>query len=54
MDELYETFLEAVCSNTALADAMKILKDETPPPMNTMFEKQSKAEAIKKWSQEKQ
>ena len=48
MDELYDTFLKAVSSDTDLLDAMKAVQDMSPPPINTMFKKQSKADAIKK------
>ena len=35
-------------SNDELQVAVKELKDKTPPPMNTMMEKQSRSDALEK------
>lgn len=52
MQEIYNTFLNAHAKDE-LDAAAKILKHNTPLPMNTMLTKQPRDEAIKKWSERK-
>ena len=46
IEDIYQTFLAQ--STTELMQARSDLKLMTPPPMNTMLEKESKIVAIKK------
>ena len=46
MEEIFQTFLNA--SKDELINAAAKLNEKTPAPMNTMLEKQSRDEAIKK------
>lgn len=47
VEEIYQTVLKSI-RDGKLKDAMKNLKDTTPPPMNRMLERQSREEAISK------
>ena len=49
VNEIYETILDAIMDKK-LEKAMDELKNETPPPMNTMLEKQPRSEAIQRKS----
>lgn len=46
MEEIFQTFLTA--TKEELKGAADKLKDMTPPPMNTMLEKESRSSAVKK------
>ena len=46
MEEIFQTFLNA--SKEEMVNAAAMLSEKTPAPMNTMLEKQSRDEAIKK------
>ena len=46
VEEIFETFMEA--SKNQLKQAAQELKEKTPPPMNTMLQKQPKEEALQK------
>ena len=46
VDEIYQTFVKA--SKDELKDAATKLNEKTPAPMNTMLEKQPRAEALQK------
>ena len=46
MEEIFQTFMNA--SKDELINAAAKLNEKTPAPMNTMLEKQSRDEAIKK------
>ena len=46
MEEIFQTFLAA--TSEELKGAKDKLKDMTPSPMNTMLEKESKSDAVKK------
>ena len=46
MEEIFQTFMNA--SKDELVNAAAKLTEKTPAPMNTMLEKQSRDEAIKK------
>ena len=46
VEEIFQTLLNATKDN--LKKAAKQLKENAPPPMNVMLNKQSKGEAIKK------
>lgn len=43
---MFKTTLGAIKENNKLEQAIKELSDLTPPPMNTMLEKQPRSEAI--------
>lgn len=47
VEEIYQTVLKSI-KDGKLNDAMKELKDMTPPPMNRMLKRQSREEAISK------
>ena len=47
VEDIYQAMIEAIRSKQ-LEDAIDELKEQTPPPMNTMLNKQSKEEAIQK------
>ena len=47
VDEIFKTMTEAI-ENKTLQDAIDELKKQTPPPMNTMLDKQLREEAIAK------
>ena len=47
VEDIYQTMIEAIRSKQ-LGDAIDELKEQTPSPMNTMLNKQSKEEAIQK------
>ena len=46
VEEIFETFMEA--SKDQLKQAAQELKEKTPPPMNTMLQKQPREEALQK------
>ena len=48
VDELYDTVINAVCSDIDPSHAMKAFQDMSPAPINTMCKEQSKADTIKK------
>ena len=50
MDEIFTTICGSIKAKT-LKKARAKLKTITPPPMNTMLEKQPKSEALKKAGQ---
>ena len=47
VEDIYQTMIEAIRSKQ-LGDAIDELNEQTPSPMNTMLNKQSKEEAIQK------
>ena len=47
MHEIFKTMTEGIVSKR-LEGAIEELQKQTPPPMNTMFDKQSREEAIAK------
>ena len=47
VEEIFSTMTEAI-QNENLKDAIDDLKKQTPPPMHTMLDKQSREEAIAK------
>ena len=51
MEDIFQTYLDA--SKDALKKAAKALKEKTPPAMNTMLNKQSRAEAVRKREERK-
>ena len=51
VEEIFQTFLNA--SKDELINAAAKLNEKTPAPMNTMLEKQSRDEAIKKKEEER-
>jgi hypothetical protein len=50
VDEIYDTIVDAILGKK-LEKEIKELKDETPPPMNRMLEKQPRSDAIHKKKQ---
>lgn len=46
MEEVFQTITEGLKEKSSLHDAMQELKSMTPAPMNTMLEKQPRAEAL--------
>ena len=46
VEDIFQAFMKA--SKDDLKAAAKELKDKTPPPMNTMMEKQSRVDALAK------
>lgn len=48
IDDIYETFLDCVKTPVLFREAADELRDITPPPMNTMLEKQSRDDAVAK------
>ena len=46
VEDIFQTFMGA--NKDELKAAAKELKDKTPPPMNTMIEKQSRGDALEK------
>ena len=46
MEDIFQAFMKA--STDDLMAAAKELKDKTPPPMNTMINKQSRGDALAK------
>ena len=51
MEDIFQTYLDA--SKDALKKAAKALKEKTPAAMNTMLNKQSRAEAVRKREERK-
>jgi FtsZ-binding cell division protein ZapB len=47
VEDIYQTMVDAIGSKK-LEDAIDELKEQTPSPMNTMLNKQSREEAIQK------
>ena len=47
VDEIYDTIVDAILGKK-LEKEIKLFKNETPPPMNKVLEKQPHSEAIRK------
>ena len=46
VEEVYQTLLEAMNTTNCLGNAVRELKEMTPLPMNTMFDKETRESAL--------